>query len=126
MPKLPLVAWLVAAGIVLLLCALCAITVHAVLRRSMRSRVEQWPPRLIIATGVAAAVPWAVVWLAPIRIEMNIRGIVPLIGWIIVALMSFVLLVLLPLAAITSGAIWWAGRSRRRRPVSANDSSLPL
>ena len=113
MPQLPTVVWLVAAVVVL--CALCAATIYAVLRRSSRARVEQWRASRVLVLLAAATVPWLVVRLAPITIKLSISGILPLIGWILAALMSFVLLVLLPLAALASGAVWWTGRRRRDR-----------
>jgi hypothetical protein len=113
MPQFPMVAWLVIAAVALLLCALCATTIYAVLRRSWRSRVEQWPVSRVLVVLAAASVPWLVVWLAPITIEMNIRGMLQRSGWILAALACFALLVLLPLAALTSGAVWCAARRRR-------------
>jgi hypothetical protein len=51
-----------------------------------------------------------VVWLAPIRISVNIEGIIPLVGWLIVALAAFALLVLLPLVALLSVGVWLIAR----------------
>jgi uncharacterized paraquat-inducible protein A len=116
MPKLPLVAWIVAAVVGLLLCALCATTIYAIARRSARSRVERWPASRLFLLLVVAAVPWLVVRLAPIKIEIAISGRLQLTAWILAALLCFVLLVVLPLAALTSVAAWWAGR-RRPAPV---------
>jgi hypothetical protein len=53
-----------------------------------------------------------VVWLVPIRISVNIEGVVPLIGWLIVALAAFALLVLLPLVALLSAGVWLIARRR--------------
>jgi hypothetical protein len=53
-----------------------------------------------------------VVWLAPIRISVNIEGIVPLIGWLIVALAAFSLLVVLPLVALLGAGVWLIARRR--------------
>jgi hypothetical protein len=117
MPQLPLVAWLAVAGVFLLLLGLCVATAHAVLRAAARGRVAGWPGARILALLGAAAVPWLVVWLAPIRIEAEIEGVGPLVGWLLVALLAFALLVLLPLAAFLSAVVWSAGR-RRRRMVS--------
>jgi len=117
MPQLPLVVWLAIAGVALVLVGLCAATAYAVLRATARRLVAHWPASRIVALVGAAAVPWLVVWLAPIRVVVSIHGVGPLIGWTVVALLAFALLVLLPLAALLSGAVWWAGRSRHRRPV---------
>ncbi len=80
------------------------------LRARTRQRIAARPATWILGLGVAAIVPWLVVWLAPIRISVNIEGVVPLVGWLIVALAVFALLVLLPLTALLSAAVWLMAR----------------
>ena len=123
--KLPLVAWLAVAALALLLLALCAATAWAVLRARARARVAAWPARRLLALVVAAVVPWLVVWLAPIRIQASIRGIGPLIGWLLVALLAFALLVLLPLAALLCGVVWCVGSIRRARGLTGSSGTPP-
>jgi len=72
----------------------------------------------MLALTVTAAMPWLVVRLAPINIEVNIHGKLQLAGWILAALSAFALLVLLPIAAILTVLVWWTERRRRRTPVS--------
>ena len=103
----------------LFLLALCAATAYAVMRRSVRQRVAEWPAPWIIGLLAAAVVPWLVVWLAPIRIVVNIKGVGPLLGWLLLTLGAFALLVLLPLAALIVAAVW---ASRRRKDPPAISS----
>jgi hypothetical protein len=117
MPQLPLVVWLAAAGLALVLLGLCAVTAYAVLRAPGRRRVAHWPPQRVLGLAGGALLPWLVVWLAPLRIEANIHGVGPLLGWLLLALLAFALLVLLPLAALLSGVVWWAARRRRGKVV---------
>lgn len=65
--------------------------------------------------AVAAVVPWLVVWLAPIRIEVSINGLLPLLGWSLLALGAFALLVLLPIAALASAFVWANARRRKNQ-----------
>ena len=111
--SLPPVVWIAVIGALLLLLALCGAAAYAVLRSRTRSRIARWPRARILILLVSAAVPWLVVWLAPIRVSANIHGIGPLIGWVLVALAVFALLVLLPLAAVLSSVVWWVGRRAR-------------
>jgi hypothetical protein len=101
----------------LLLLGLCAITAYAVLRASGRQRVAAWPVRWIVGLGVVAVVPWLVVWLAPIQIEVSIKGLGPLLGWFLLALGAFALLVLLPLVSLVSAGVWTVARRRTRKGV---------
>jgi hypothetical protein len=114
MPQLPLVVWLAVAAVALLLVGLCVATAYAVLRAPARRRVARWPASRILVLAGAAALPWLVAWFAPIRVVVNIHSVGPLIGWTALALLAFALLVLLPLAALLSGAVWWVGRRQRR------------
>jgi uncharacterized paraquat-inducible protein A len=115
--SLPPVVWIVVVGAVLLLLGLCGATAYGVLRISARSRIARWTCARILILLIAAAVPWLVVWLAPIRVSANIHGIAPLVGWVLVALVVFALLVLLPLAAVLCTVAWWVGH-RARGPVN--------
>ena len=116
-PQLPLVVWLAAAGVALVLLGLCAVTAYTVLRAAGRRRVADWPLPRVLGLGGVALLPWLVVWLAPLRIEANIRGLGPLLGWLLLALLAFAVLVLLPLGALLSGAVWWAAWRRRGRGI---------
>ena len=112
MTPLPLVVWLVVAGVGLLLLGLCGATAYTVLRAATRRRVATWPALWICGLAGAALVPWLVVWLAPIRIVVDIHSPGSLLGWLLLALGTFALLVLLPLVALLSGGIWWTARRR--------------
>jgi hypothetical protein len=107
---LPPIIWLIATGVALLLLALCGFTVYAVLRARIRQRVAAWPAWRILALGAAAIAPWLVVWLAPLHIEVNINGLLQLLGWSLLALGAFALLVLLPIVALVSAGIWATAR----------------
>ena len=117
MPPLPLVVWLAAVGLALLLLGLCAFTAYAVLRAAGRRRLSHWPLQRVLGLAGAALLPWLVVWLAPLRIEAKIHGVGPLLGWLLLALLAFALLVLLPLGALLSGVVWWVASRRRGRVV---------
>ncbi|HET7584324.1 MAG TPA: hypothetical protein VFK13_05420 [Gemmatimonadaceae bacterium] len=114
MSQLPLVVRLAAAGAALLLLGLCAATAYAVLHAAGRRRVAGWSMRRVLVLAVAALLPWLVVWFAPLHIEVNIHGLGPLLGWLLLALVAFALLVLLPLGALLSGVVWWVAWRRRR------------
>ena len=113
MKSLPPAVWIAVAGAVLVLLGLCGATAYGVLRARTRSRITRWPGARILILLAASAVPWLVVWLAPIRVSVDIHGIAALIGWVLVALIVFALLVLLPLAAVLCSAAWWIGRHAR-------------
>ena len=68
-----------------------------------------------------AAIPWLVVWLAPINISVNIHTLPALIGWLALALLAFGVLVLLPLAAVLAGGVWLIARHRRAPGMQQND-----
>lgn len=118
MSQLPSVVWVVAAGLVLFLLGLCAAVTYAVLRPAARRRVAGWPTRRIAGLAGAALLPWLVMGLVPLEIDAKIHGVWALLGWLLLALLSFALLVLLPLGALLSGAVWWAARRRRDRAVT--------
>jgi hypothetical protein len=111
-PQLPLRVWLAVTGVALLVLGLLAVTTYAVLRPAARLRVAHWRAGWIVGLAGAAVLPWLVVWLAPIRIAVNIRGIGPLLGWLLLALLAFALLVLLPLAALLCSVVWATARRR--------------
>lgn len=113
MKSLPPVVWVAVVGAALLLLGLCGATAYGVLRASARSRIQRWPGGRMLILLVAAVVPWLVVRLAPMHVSASIHGTVELIGWILVALVVFALLVLLPLAAVLCSAVWWTGRRAR-------------
>ena len=113
MGTLPPVVWMALAVAVLVVGALCAITIAAVVRAPARQRIARWPARLVLGLLVLAAAPWLVVVFAPITIRVSIHGLLPLLGWILVALLAFALLVLLPVAVAASGVVWWTARRRR-------------
>jgi hypothetical protein len=117
MGQLPPTVWAAVAVVGLLLCALCALVLVLVLRAPARQRVARWPASLLLELVALAIVPWLVVVFAPITIRVSIHGLLPLVGWILLALFAFGLLVLLPLAALASSLVWWRGRRRRDPPV---------
>jgi hypothetical protein len=72
---------------------------------------------------VTAAIPWVVVWLAPIAIRVSIHTLPVLIGWIALALLAFGMLVLLPVTSVLAVAVWWVARRRRATPMQHNDGN---
>ena len=119
---MPRSIWLIVIGVGLLLLGLCGIAAYAVLRADARHRIATWPATWILGLAIAAAVPWLVVWLAPIRIEVSINGLLPLLGWSLLALGAFVLLVQLPIVALASAAVWATARRRRKDEIPRVES----
>lgn len=117
MPHLPPAFWLSATAFALLLLLLCGATVYSLLRPTPRHRVAEWPPARIVALVIAAALPWLVIRFAPLHIKVSINGILQLVGWLLLAVLAFALLVLLPLSAIVSALVWLD--ARRRAPRSS-------
>jgi hypothetical protein len=113
MGQLPPTAWVAIAVVVLVVCALCVGTLATTLRAPARHRIARWPATFLLELVALAVVPWLVVLFAPITITVSIHGLVPLIGWILLVLLAFGLLVLLPLAAVASSLVWWMARRRR-------------
>ena len=113
MPQLPLAVWLAVVGSVLLLLGCSAATAYAVLRANTRRRVAQWRGRSLVGLVGAAVLPWLIVWRAPIRLTLSIHGLGPLLGWLLLALLAFALLVLLPLATLLCVVVWGMAHSRR-------------
>jgi hypothetical protein len=116
MRQLPPTAWAAIAVVALVVCALSVGTLAATLRAPARRRIARWPATFLLELITLAIVPWLVVVFAPITISVSIHGVVPLVGWILLALLAFGLLVLLPLAASASSLVWWTARRRRRGP----------
>jgi hypothetical protein len=111
-----LVMW-VGLALALLLLALCGATTYATLRRPARVRIVNWPARRLIGACVLAVLPWLVVvfraWRGVNNVSVNVNGLGSLIGWLVVALIVFTLLILLPLAAMLALLVWSVARIRR-------------
>jgi hypothetical protein len=112
-PQLPINIWLLVAGTVLLLLALCIGTAYVVLRASTRQRIARWSARRLQGLSVAAVLPWVVVRLAPIHIALDVHGIGKLLVVLLLALLAFALLVLLPLATLLCAVVWGMAHLRR-------------
>jgi len=112
MPQSSLVTW-VGAAVALLLLALCGAAVYATLRGPARARIVRWPATRLIGACVLAVIPWLVVWLRVNRFSVTVNGVGPFIGWLLVGLLAFALLILLPLAAMLALLVWSAARIRR-------------
>jgi hypothetical protein len=108
-----------AAVAAVVVCGLCAGTLVAVTRAPARRRIARWPAMLLLELAAAAVVPWLVVLFAPIEIRISIHGTAQLVGWILLVLLAFGLLVLLPLAVVASSVVWW--RARRARLSASHD-----
>ena len=104
----------VTAGVALLLVAPTAATCYAVLRAPARTIVSGWTARRVLALCIAAAVPWLLVWRVPYSFVISAHSIPELLGWIVVALLVFAILVLLPLAALLSAIVWLIAQRRER------------
>jgi hypothetical protein len=114
-PQLPRSIWLIVIGVVLSLLGLCAIAAYLVLRARARQRIAMWPATWILGLVAAAVVPWLVVRLFTIRIEVKINGILQMLGWSVLALGAFALLVILPIVAVASAGVWATARHRARK-----------
>jgi uncharacterized membrane protein len=112
MPQSSLVTW-VGSAVALLLVALCAATAYATLRGPMRTRIVHWPATRLLGVCVLAALPWLYVWLRVKQVSVSVNGVGPFIGWLILGLLAFALLILLPLAAMLALLVWSAARVRR-------------
>jgi len=117
----PPIVWGLGAVAGLLLAGLCVATGYAILRARTRARVAQWSVARIAGLVVTAAVPWLVVWLAPISVSVNIHTLPVLVGWLALALLAFAVLVLLPLAAVLAAGVWLAARRRHASAMRQND-----
>jgi hypothetical protein len=120
-PPLPAWAWALASVALFLLLALAALGPLAVLRllRRRASRRLSGPATLLAL--LLGAAPWLVVWLAPIRIVAAISSPGELTLWLLAALAAFVLLVPLPLGALTAGVLWLASARPARRHQADRD-----
>jgi hypothetical protein len=118
---MPPIVWGLAAAAGLFLAGLCVATGYALLRLRTRVRIAQWSVARLAALVVIAAIPWLVVWLAPINISVNIHTVPALIGWLVLALVAFGVLVLLPLAALLAGGVCLTARHRRAPGMQQND-----
>lgn len=112
MTQLPLAGQLILASVALLLLGLCIATAYASLRAATRRRVARWSGLRMLAFVVVAGVPWLLVRLAPPAVNVSIHGIGPLLGWLLVAALTFAILVLLPLGVLLTGAVWIVARRR--------------
>jgi len=112
MPQSSLVTW-VGSAVALLLLALCGATIYAILREPARTRIVRWPATRLIGVCVLAGMPWLVVWLRVKQISVSVNGVGPFIGWLLVGLLVFAVLILLPLAALLALLVWSAARIRR-------------
>ena len=110
---MPPIVWGLGAVAGLVLAALCVATGYVVLRARTRAHIARWSIAQIATVVVTAPIPWLVVWLAPITISVNIHSLPVLIGWLALALLAFVMLVLLPLAAMLAAGVWWVARRPR-------------
>jgi hypothetical protein len=113
MPHLPPVVWGAVVAVALLLLGLCFATAYAILRARARRRIARWPGRRVAALAIVSWLPGLVVRLASIHLEVNVHGLLQAVGWLLVVLAAFVLLVLLPLAAVLAAVVWWLGRRER-------------
>jgi len=119
----PPIVWALGALAGLFLGALCVATGYAVLRARSRALIAEWSVAQIATLVATAAIPWLAVWLAPIKISVNIHTLPVLIGWLALALLAFAVLVLLPLAAILAVGVWSVARRRNATAMQRNDSS---
>ena len=88
-------------------------SVRVVLRPAARRWIAGFPAWGLALGIVAAGAPWVVVIFAPITINVNVHSLPVLALWILGALVAFVLLVPLPLAALLAVVVWVAAQRRR-------------
>jgi len=119
----PPIVWGLGAVAGLFLAGLCAATSYAVLRARTRALISRWSIARIATLVVIAAIPWLVVWLAPITISVNIHTVPVLIGWLALALLAFGMLVLVPLAAVLAVGVWLTARRRDASEMRQNDAN---
>jgi len=117
----PPLVWGLGAVAGLVLAGVCVATGYAVLRARTRAVITRWSIVRIAALVVTAAVPWLVVWLAPINISVNIHSLPVLIAWLALGLLAFGVLVLLPLAAVLTAGVWLTARRQGAATVQPND-----
>ena len=112
MPHSSMVTW-AGSAVALLLVALCAATAYATLRGPGRERIVRWPAIRLIGICILAAVPWLFAWLRLNHFSVTVNGVGPAVGWLMVGLLAFALLILLPLFAMLALLVWSAARIRR-------------
>ena len=120
---MPPIVWGLGVVAGLVLAGLCVATGYGVLRARTRALIARWSIARIAALVVTAAVPWLVVWLAPINVSVNIHTLPMLIGWLALALLAFGVLVLLPLAAVLAAGAWLVARRRQVTVMRHNDAN---
>jgi len=118
---MPPILWGLAAVAGIVLLGLCGATGFVVLRARTRARIARWSVAQTAAFVVIAALPWLVVWLAPVNVSVNIHTVPALLGWLALALLAFGVLALLPLAALLAGGVWLAARRRGVTAMPPND-----
>lgn len=111
----PVLIVAIAAGIPLL--ALCIGTAWLVLRPAGRARVSRWSGARLLGAIVVACVPWIGVAFWRWDINVSVHSILPLLGWTLLALCVFALLVLLPLAVLLAAVVWLNERRMRTTPA---------
>jgi hypothetical protein len=119
----PPIVWGLGAVAGLILAGFCAATGYVVLRARTRASIAQWSVAQIATIVATAAVPWLVVWLAPIAITVSIHTLPALIGWLALALLAFGMLVLLPLAAVLAVGVWCVAHRRGAAGMQQNDAN---
>jgi hypothetical protein len=112
-PRLPGPIWIAVAGVLLVMLTSVVATTYLVLRAPSRARIREWPRRCVLACVVAAAVPWLVIRLSPISIDVSIHSLGPLLAWLLLALMAFAVTVLAPLGALLAVLVWLGANHRR-------------
>ncbi len=112
--RLPPIVIFVLTLTVLVLLALCAAAVYVALRVVRRFGVAQWPIWRVLVLVAAAGLPWFVVVFAPISIGIDTHSIGPLLGWVLIALVVFALLVPFPLCVLVLAVKWCSGWIKRR------------
>jgi hypothetical protein len=107
----PVLIFAIAAGIPLF--ALCIGTAWLVLRAAGRAHVRRWSGTQLLCAVVAACVPWIAVRFWRWDVNVSVHSILPLLGWALLAVCVFALLVLLPLAVLLAAIVWVHDRRMR-------------
>lgn len=111
----PVLIFAIAAGVVLL--ALCIGTAWLVLRPMGRASVRRWSRARLSCAVLVACLPWLGVRFWRWDINVNIHSVVQMVGWALLALCVFTLLVLLPLAVLLAVIVWVHDRRMRAQPA---------
>lgn len=104
----PVVLVGIAAGVPLV--ALCMATAWLVLRPTGRAWVRRRGASQIVEMGLVALIPWVAVHYFAHHFTISIHSVWPLVGWILIGLAVFAVLVLLPLAVALSAIVWLVER----------------